>query len=573
MRKFLSSLLTIFLFVSLVAAPAARAQTSFIDRFTGSVVATIGKQPVAAATTTSITLSGSQTIDGIVVSDHTNDNTGKFPDRVLVKNQVDTTQNGIYVVNNSGIWSLAQDFSGSSGVVNGQLIYVVGGNTNIGFWTLTTVDPICVGSSPSWATGGCTASNINFSLTNIPANNVALANGKIFIGAVSNFAAAQTMSGDCTITNSGGITCTKSNGTSFGAAAFLSTPIGTSFLPIGSSTQLGILQCGSGVSCLGGTITVSGSAGTGTVNSAAGNSIAYYATTGTAVSGFASANNGVLVTGTSGIPSIGATLPAAVQGNITTLGTVAAGTSTWSGQVAVGTTTLSGAMNVTGTVTATTFSGSGASLTGIGTANLGGITGSPSSTTFLAGNGTWTSVTGTTDFQDFLSSGTWTKPSGLSSSSMVHIQGWGGGGGGQSNGDYGGGGGAYIELWIKASSLGSTETVTIGAGGGSNANGGTTTFGSWLSAPGGPAGASGATGNNTINGIFVPGFSGGDGNAPNGSAAKNSIWGGAAGGGGLSASIGTSMFGGARCTQPGGGTSNITPCNAAAGEVRVTTFP
>ncbi len=48
----------------------------------------------------------------------------------------------------------------------------------------------------------------------------------------------------------------------------------------------------------------------------------------------------------------------------------------------------------TGTVSATSFSGSGASLTSIGTASLGGITGTPSSTTYLRGDGTWSTIAG-----------------------------------------------------------------------------------------------------------------------------------------------------------------------------------
>lgn len=44
------------------------------------------------------------------------------------------------------------------------------------------------------------------------------------------------------------------------------------------------------------------------------------------VSGLATANNGVLITSGAGVPSISSTLPAAVQGNITTVGTVTSGT-------------------------------------------------------------------------------------------------------------------------------------------------------------------------------------------------------------------------------------------------------
>ena len=70
---------------------------------------------------------------------------------------------------------------------------------------------------------------------------------------------------------------------------------------------------------------------------------------------------------------------------------------------------------------------------------------------------------------------TWTKPTGLKYI-IVEVQG--GGGGGDSSGSYGGGGGAggYARKVIGASILGTTETATVGSGGGAETNGGTSTF-------------------------------------------------------------------------------------------------
>ena len=96
--------------------------------------------------------------------------------------------------------------------------------------------------------------------------------------------------------------------------------------------------------------------------------------------------------------------------------------------------------------------------------------------------------------------GTWTKPAGLKYI-IVEVIGGGGGGGGvtsntsQTSNSGGGGGGGYTLKKILESSLGSTETVTVGSGGAGGAgnssgtNGGTSSFGSHCSATGGTGGS------------------------------------------------------------------------------------
>jgi len=95
------------------------------------------KSAVLVATTGSnLDLSGGETIDGVAL-------TGD--ERVLVKDQTDKTENGIYVVNGSGAWTRATDFDGTpvGEVTQGALIPILSGSTNINSsWILVTPDPI-----------------------------------------------------------------------------------------------------------------------------------------------------------------------------------------------------------------------------------------------------------------------------------------------------------------------------------------------------------------------------------------------------------------------------------------------
>jgi len=89
----------------------------------------------------------------------------------------------------------------------------------------------------------------------------------------------------------------------------------------GGTTSTGAFQSIASVGSSGQVLTSNGAgalptfqnvSGTGTVNSGTANELAYYATTGTAISGLASANNGVLITSGAGVPSISSTLPSGI---------------------------------------------------------------------------------------------------------------------------------------------------------------------------------------------------------------------------------------------------------------------
>lgn len=94
------------------------------------------KESVRAATTANITLSGTQTIDGVVL---------EVGDRVLVKDQSTASQNGIYVVA-SGAWTRAPDADSSVDVTSGMFTFVEEGTTHGGQgWILVTSGDITLG--------------------------------------------------------------------------------------------------------------------------------------------------------------------------------------------------------------------------------------------------------------------------------------------------------------------------------------------------------------------------------------------------------------------------------------------
>ena len=97
------------------------------------------KASVKVATTANITLSGEQTIDGVALSAGA---------RVLVKNQSDGEDNGIYVVA-SGVWGRSPDADSSAKVTSGMFTFVEEGtaNDNSG-WVLTTNGVIVLGTTP-----------------------------------------------------------------------------------------------------------------------------------------------------------------------------------------------------------------------------------------------------------------------------------------------------------------------------------------------------------------------------------------------------------------------------------------
>lgn len=113
------------------------------NRLAGARATFGSKKPVAAASTGDIsTLSGFQTIDGISFTS-TGDNL-----RVLLKDQTDATQNGIYE-QASSTWVRTKDFDGNTDFIKGTPIWVaLGGTINGGkAFEVSSDNPPNVGTS------------------------------------------------------------------------------------------------------------------------------------------------------------------------------------------------------------------------------------------------------------------------------------------------------------------------------------------------------------------------------------------------------------------------------------------
>jgi hypothetical protein len=204
------------------------------------------------------------------------------------------------------------------------------------------------------------------------------------------------------------------------------------------------------------------------------------------------------------------------------------------------------------------------------------------------------------DYQEFLASGTWTKPAGAT---WVYVEPVGGGGaGGSSTGGSddggGGGGGLQVPRLFRASEISATVTVTIGAAGvaaatSNGGDGGDTTFGAYLTAPGGQGGRgnsnsvnggkagkiiagnpAGTTMTEQIGGHF--GAPGAPGNSGTGLIGGSTVYGGAGGGSSSNGSShgvgGTSLYGGNGGNGGPSGTAGAVPGGGGGGNSSGTAY-
>lgn len=110
--------------------------TDTLDRLQGAR-STLGmKTPVRVATTADITLSGLQAIDGVTVAED---------DRVLVKDQSDLTENGVFSAS-TGAWSRTKDFDSGTDFVRGTTVVAAQGTLNVGrIYRVSSADITTIG--------------------------------------------------------------------------------------------------------------------------------------------------------------------------------------------------------------------------------------------------------------------------------------------------------------------------------------------------------------------------------------------------------------------------------------------
>jgi len=209
------------------------------------------KASVRVATTTGITLSSTQTIDGVSLS---------VGDRVLVKNQSTASENGIWVVASS-TWSRATDADTDEEVTSGLFTFVEEGTANgDSGWVLTTNNPITVGSTgltfAQFSGAGQVTAGAGLTKTGNTIDAVGTSD-RITVNADS-IDIASTYVGQSSITTLGTVATGTWNGSTIGVGyggtgvtSFTSNGIvygngGSALQVTGAGTQYQVLQAGSG---------------------------------------------------------------------------------------------------------------------------------------------------------------------------------------------------------------------------------------------------------------------------------------------------------------------------------------
>lgn len=225
------------------------------------------KQAVKAATTANISLTGSvSTIDAVTITDG---------DRVLVKNQSNPVQNGIYIANTAG-WTRSSDMDEPQEVSSAYVFVEQGGQAGKGFVVVGFVNGDVIGVADiNWtqfsqagaytAGNGLTLNAGQFALANAVTagtyNQVTVdATGRVVAGsAIPYLTANQTiiLSGD--VSGTGGTSIVTTIGTNTVQYSKIQRASGQSLIGAQTAGDLGEITLGSGLTMTGGTISATAS--------------------------------------------------------------------------------------------------------------------------------------------------------------------------------------------------------------------------------------------------------------------------------------------------------------------------
>lgn len=374
------------------------------------------------------TATGTNDIDGVTLA---------LNDRVLVKNQTTTSENGIYKVTTAGALGIAgvltrsTDADNSTDFVTGDMIFITAGTTQSSTtWAYTGIDSPTIGTTAiTFVQVAGQGSFTGGSGITITGTSIALTTPvTVALGGTNATSASITAFNNITGYTASGATGTTSTNLVFSTSPALTTPA------LGAATY---------TTLVGGAVTASGK-----IIGDASIDVKNGATSSGVLAIFEDSDAGTNKA-TFEVPALAADtvyiLPTTDGAADEFLQSNGSGTLTWA---------------------------------------AGGA----------AAAGELTSV------QVFTGSGTWTKPAGITKT-IVEVVGGGGNGGASSAGESGsgggGGGGAAVELFTSPSA---SETVTVGAAGG------TSSFGTLTQATGGSVGANGGAFDSS-----VPGGAGGIG--------------------------------------------------------------
>jgi hypothetical protein len=321
------------------------------------------KQSVRAATTVAGTLASSfedgDTIDGVTLATN---------DRILIKDQADANENGIYIVQASGAPVRAADFNAPADNVAGAYVFVQEGTANADSgWVCTTNEVVDFGTSDfdftQFSSAGSVSAGTNITVSGTQVSVVAAPSFAGNVTANSAEASSSTTTGALRVSGGAGITGNLFIGGTGNVAGILSATSGTG----STSTTSGALQVTGGVGIsqnlfVGGTGNVAGilsaTSGTGSTSTTSG---ALQVTGGTGIS------QNLFVGGTGNVAGILSATSADESSSTTTGALQVTGGAGITGNLNVGGTLSVASMTTTPTISSITAI---ANCTGISTSNI-----------------------------------------------------------------------------------------------------------------------------------------------------------------------------------------------------------